>query len=100
MSIDRADRHHRYLMAAALAATVAMIAPAPAQVPPADTPDAFGTVLKNWAARHNVKQGFIIVRRDGRIVHRSAFGGIDPKAAVHLASLSKAITGACIATLV
>jgi CubicO group peptidase (beta-lactamase class C family) len=42
----------------------------------------------------------IVVRRDGRIVHQGAVGGADPAAPVLLASLSKAITGACIATLV
>jgi len=40
------------------------------------------------------------VRRDGRVVHRSALGGANPHAPVHLASLSKAITAACIATLI
>jgi CubicO group peptidase (beta-lactamase class C family) len=100
MTIGRAHRHHRHIMAAVLAATVATMSAAGAQVPLPDTPEAFGAVLKSWAATHGAKQAFVVVRRDGHIVHRSAIGGIDPRTPVQLASLSKAITGACIATLV
>lgn len=67
---------------------------------PAHTPETFGLVFKAWAKEHNVERGLIVVRREGRIVHRTAFGGIDPNGPVHLASLSKAITGACVATLI
>jgi CubicO group peptidase (beta-lactamase class C family) len=100
MTIRRADRHLRRVMAAVLALTVAAVGAAAAQSSLPDTPEAFGAALKNWAARHKVAQALVVVRRDGRIVHRSSVGGIDPKAPVHLASLSKAITGACIATLI
>jgi CubicO group peptidase (beta-lactamase class C family)/dienelactone hydrolase len=72
--------------------------PGPAKID--GTPAIFTKVLANWAAKHNVKRAVIIVRRDGRVVHRAGLGGADPAAPVHLASLSKAITGACIATLV
>ena len=40
------------------------------------------------------------MRRDGRTVHQAGIGGANPAGAYLLASLSKAITGACIATLV
>jgi len=100
MTMQRADRHLRHVMAAVLAVTVAAVGAAAAQPPLPDTPEAFGAALKNWAARHKVAQAFVVVRRDGRIVHRSSVGGIDPTAPVHLASLSKAITGACVATLI
>jgi CubicO group peptidase (beta-lactamase class C family) len=83
-----------------LAGTVAIAASAVAQTPLPDTPEAFGMVLTSWAARHQVKQTFIVVRHNDRIVYRSSVGGVDPKAPVHLASLSKAITGACVATLI
>jgi len=89
-----------YVVAAVLVAAVTIAAPATAQMPLPDTPEAFGMVLKSWAARHQVNQTFIVVRHNGRVVYRSAVGGADPTAAVHLASLSKAITGACIATLI
>jgi CubicO group peptidase (beta-lactamase class C family) len=64
------------------------------------TPDAFSQALKAWVAAHRIERAFVVVRRDGRIVHRSALGGANPDTPVHLASLSKAITAACIATLV
>jgi CubicO group peptidase (beta-lactamase class C family) len=56
--------------------------------------------LRTWAREHESQKGFVVVRRGGRIVHRATFGSADPRAPVHIASLSKAITGACIATLV
>jgi CubicO group peptidase (beta-lactamase class C family)/dienelactone hydrolase len=83
---------------------VSLKRPAEAATPvPADidgTPAIFTKVLANWAAKHNVKRAVIVVRRDGRVVHQAGLGGADPAAPVHLASLSKAITGACIATLI
>ena len=68
--------------------------------PLSDTPEAYTRVLTAWAEKHKVKRAIIVVRRDGRVVHQGAVGGADPTAPVLLASLSKAITGACIATLV
>lgn len=65
-----------------------------------DTPEAFTQALTTWAARHGVKQAVVVVRREGRMVHQAGLGGADPAAPVLLASLSKAITGACVATLV
>ena len=69
-------------------------------VRPPDTPEAFTRTLAAWAAKHKVEKAAIIVRRDGRVVHQAGIGGADPSSPVLLASLSKAITGACIATLV
>jgi dienelactone hydrolase len=65
-----------------------------------NTPETYTSVLTAWAEKHKVKRAIIVVRRDGRVVHQGAVGGADPAAPVLLASLSKAITGACIATLV
>ena len=65
-----------------------------------NTPQAYTQVLTAWADKHKVKRAIIVVRRDGRIVHQGAVGGAEPAAPVLLASLSKAITGACTATLV
>jgi CubicO group peptidase (beta-lactamase class C family) len=64
------------------------------------TTAALGQVLSDWAQKYKIRQAEIVVRRDGRVVYQAAYGGSDPNDAVHLASLSKAITGACIATLV
>jgi CubicO group peptidase (beta-lactamase class C family) len=65
-----------------------------------ETPEAFSEALNAWAVRHKVTRAVIVVRRDGRIVHRGQIGGADPDQPVLLASLSKAITAACVATLV
>ena len=65
-----------------------------------ETPEAFTQALAAWARKHLVERAVIVVRRAGRVVHQAAVGGADPAAPVLLASLSKAITGACIATLV
>lgn len=65
-----------------------------------DTPEAFTQVLAAWAKKHKVRRAVVVVRRNGHIVHRGRVGRGNPDAAYHLASLSKAITGACIATLV
>ncbi|MFL6803105.1 MAG: serine hydrolase, partial [Xanthobacteraceae bacterium] len=83
-------------MAGLIAAVPATLISAAAQTSVPATPEAFGQALKAWAAEHRIKRAFVVVRRDGRIVHRSALGGANPDAPVHLASLSKAITAACV----
>jgi len=100
MMMRGAGGHHRHVMTAVLATTVALASSAVAQSPSSDTPEAFGPALKRWAAKHKATQAFVVVRHGSRIVYRSAIGDIDPKAPVHLASLSKAVTGACVATLI
>jgi CubicO group peptidase (beta-lactamase class C family) len=91
---------------ATLGAEAETARPVPAPVSPArppvldETPNAFTQVLEGWAKEHKVGTAVVVVRRHGRIVHRDGIGGGDPGARYHLASLSKAITGACIATLV
>jgi CubicO group peptidase (beta-lactamase class C family) len=66
----------------------------------AQTVDAFGAALKNWAEKEKVDHAFVVVRHAGKIVYAGSVGGADPKQPTHLASLSKAITAACVATLV
>ncbi len=87
-------------MAGLMALVLTPVGSAPAQNLLPAKPEAFGQALKTWAAEHRVNRAFIVVRRDGQIVHRSALGGANPDAPVHLASLSKAITAACVATLI
>ena len=72
------------------------------EAPPqaSETPEAFTSTLAAWAAKHKVEKAVIVVRRRGRIVHQAGIGGADPSSPVLLASLSKAVTGACIAILV
>ena len=100
MAFDDSRGSRLRFIASLTAALITTYNPAAAQTPLPDTPDAYGVVLKNWAARHGVQRAIVVVRREGRVVYRSAVGGADPTAAVHLASLSKAITGACVATLI
>jgi CubicO group peptidase (beta-lactamase class C family) len=87
------------LWATSMAALILLAASAPATAEPAGI-EAFGAAVKSWAAEQHLRRAFVVVRRDGRVVYKSAIGGADPDAPVHLASLSKAITAACIATLV
>ncbi len=82
-------------LALALAAALFLAPPASAQ-----TVDAFGAALKAWAGPHGVSKAFVVVGRGGKVVYEYALGGLDPKQPVMLASLSKAITATCAATLV
>jgi CubicO group peptidase (beta-lactamase class C family) len=66
----------------------------------AETPEAYTQLLAEWVTKHKIKRAVLVVRREGRVVHRAAIGGADVDGAYHLASLSKAITGACVATLI
>jgi CubicO group peptidase (beta-lactamase class C family) len=61
---------------------------------------AFDAAYKDWAHRHRIAQGVLAVAHGDKMLLLRGYGGLDPKAAVPLASLSKAITGACVATLV
>jgi len=79
---------------------IAAACTANAQTAPPIGPDAFTEALRRWAAKHQISSAVIVVRRGGVVVHRGALGGADPDAPVLLASLSKAITGACTASLV
>jgi CubicO group peptidase (beta-lactamase class C family) len=99
MGLGSGRRQTACVMAGLMASMLATLLAAAETSLPA-TPDAFGQALKGWAAEHRVKRAFMVVRRKGRIVHRSALGGANPETPVHLASLSKAITAACIATLI
>ncbi len=81
-----------------LAAAIGAIAAIPAAR--AQTVEAFGTALRTWATAQKVEHAFVVVRHAGKVVYTTAVGGADPQQAVHLASLSKAITAACAATLV
>lgn len=75
------------------------VTPSPASAPRIG-PEVFTQTLERWANKHKVSRAVIVVRRDGGVVHKGAIGGADPDAPVLLASLSKAITGACAATLI
>lgn len=85
---------------AALAGRLFAVAAAAAASRAPDASATFGAAVKAWAAEQRISHAFVVVRRQGRTVYRAALGGADADAPVHLASLSKAITAACVATLV
>jgi len=95
------------LRAAALAlrifalASLAGLDRAAAQWPPAlpDSADAYGIVFDQWVKNREPKTAILVVRRGGKTVFAKGYGA-DPMKPTLIASLSKAITGACVATLV
>jgi CubicO group peptidase (beta-lactamase class C family) len=84
----------RALVAGALAAC-ALAAPAQAQ-----SVEVFDAVFRDWMRRHNVARGVLAVSYANRLALVKGYGGLDPSQPLPLASLAKAITGACVATLV
>jgi CubicO group peptidase (beta-lactamase class C family) len=64
-----------------------------------DTVDAYGIVFDQWVKDYEPKTAILVVRRGGKTVFAKGHGA-DPQKPTLIASLSKAITGACIATLV
>jgi CubicO group peptidase (beta-lactamase class C family) len=81
-------------VAGALAAC-ALAAPAQAQ-----SVEVFDAVFRDWMRRHNVARGVLAVSYANRLALVKGYGGLDPSQPLPLASLAKAITGACVATLV
>jgi len=80
-------------------ACAALLALAPAAVQ-GQTVEAFDTAFKDWMKRHRVARGVLAVSHDNYLALVKGYGGLDPGKPVPLASLAKAITGACVATLV
>jgi CubicO group peptidase (beta-lactamase class C family) len=70
-----------------------------AQQPLPDTADAYGIVFDQWVKNREPKTAILVVRRGGKTVFAKGHGA-DPMKPTLIASLSKAITGACVATLV
>ena len=87
-------------LVAALAILTAPEVSAQSTPSPPGTKQAFGAAFEAWAAKYHVTKGLIVVRHDGKVVYQDAVGGADPAAPVHIASLSKAVTAACVATVI
>jgi D-alanyl-D-alanine carboxypeptidase len=72
----------------------------------AETPDVtsvaalFERAFQDWMASHGLSRGSLAIMRDNRLVFRSGYGGRGPDDRVPIWSLSKAITAACIASLI
>ena len=64
-----------------------------------DSADAYGIVFDQWVKNREPKTAILVVRRGGKTVFAKGYGA-DPMKPTLIASLSKAITGACVATLV
>ena len=78
--------------------TVAVPASLSAQDLP-DTVERYGMVFDDWVARQQPKTAILVVRRGGKTVFAKG-QGMDPMQPTMIASLSKPITGACVATLI
>ena len=63
------------------------------------TAEAYDVVFDQWAARRKPATAIMAVRRGGETVSARAHD-VDPLKPTLIASLSKPITGACIATLI
>ncbi|HEY7609776.1 MAG TPA: serine hydrolase domain-containing protein [Alphaproteobacteria bacterium] len=103
MASGQAKRPGRACARAAILAALAacaLAAPAAAGPPQSNTVEAFDLVFRGWMRRHHVARGVLAVSYANRLALVKGYGGIDPAAPVPLASLAKAITGACLATLV
>lgn len=55
---------------------------------------------RGWMEKTQRTRGGLVVMQAGRPVHEATTGGLAPAASVRYASLSKAVTGVCIATLI
>lgn len=67
---------------------------------PKPPPATYATAFDGWAARSGVQHGMIVANRDERTLMQTSIGAANPASPVLLASLSKAITAACIAVLI
>jgi CubicO group peptidase (beta-lactamase class C family) len=97
----------RAFLLAVVFAVGGLVGPAAAQLrvrPPEHhdlpgTPAAYGIVFDQWVARRAPKTAVLVVRRDGKTVFAKGHN-TDPLEPTLIASLSKPITAACVATLI
>jgi CubicO group peptidase (beta-lactamase class C family) len=87
-------------LAAAVLLAGLWASPATAQSGPPPTIDAFGQVYSDWMQRHRIHRATLAVSRQGRLVFAQGYGDAGPDTALHVGSLSKAVTAVCVATLV
>lgn len=64
------------------------------------TADAIERAWSGWMARSDKRSGGLAVLHGGRMVREAVVGGVRPGESVPYASLSKAITGVCVARLI
>jgi D-alanyl-D-alanine carboxypeptidase len=80
-------------------AALAALPPGASAQSGAGTVEIFDLVFRDWMKRHGVARGVLAVGHANRLALVKGYGGLDPGQRVPLASLAKAITGACAATL-
>lgn len=81
------------------AAFLLAVGPAEAQRAP-QTPDAIEQVWQGWMGKSDKRSGGLVILHGGRVVREATVGVVRPGESVPYASLSKAITGVCIAKLI
>lgn len=92
------NRARRWAVLLALAA--ALCGPAAAQPVLPETIDAFEAVYRPWLEKHRASQAVLAVSYRGRLIFARGYGGATAETRLHIGSLSKAITAACVATLI
>jgi|GEM_PF-993172 len=91
-------RRRRFLAAVLLAGL--WTSPAAAQPALPETVEAFDAAFRAWTEKHRAGQAVLAVSYRNRLVLARGYNGANPDTRMHIGSLSKAITAACVATLV
>jgi CubicO group peptidase (beta-lactamase class C family) len=71
-----------------------------AKVASVSVADSFDSTMRNWMASRGVPRGSIAVMRNDRLVFAAGYGGRAADERVAVWSMSKAVTGLCIAMLI
>ena len=95
----RASSFDCRLVVALMAIALLVAAPAGAQRAPR-TPDAVEQAWRGWMGKSDRRSGGLVVLQGGQVMREATVGVVGSGASVPLASLSKAITGVCVARLI
>jgi CubicO group peptidase (beta-lactamase class C family) len=97
----RRPRRRSSWVAALAVLVLGVPSPAAAQADDRDpTFIALQTMMRGWVRQYDVPAASVAVIKDQGRMRRLRYGGMDPESPARIASLSKAITGVCIARLV
>jgi CubicO group peptidase (beta-lactamase class C family) len=89
-----------FVLAGALIAAAPLGMPATAHVPAKPAAFDFNPALRAWMSQHQIPAASVAIMKDDRLVSTAGFGGMNAGTPARIASLSKAITGVCIAHLI
>jgi CubicO group peptidase (beta-lactamase class C family) len=87
-------------VAVCLLGTSYVAAQSPPAPPERTVSSTFDAAMRDWLTKHKLQRASVAVMRNGKLVFAAGYGGRDANERVPVWSLSKAITAACIATLV